>query len=45
MKIRFGIPIQAAIEQFQINTIRALDEMTNLTVLKIDVRITGITIG
>ena len=45
MKIRFGIPIQAAIEQFQINTIDALDEMTNLTVLKIDVRITGITVG
>ena len=30
MKIRFGIPIQAAIEQFRIiNTIDALDEMTD----------------
>lgn len=45
MKIRYGIPMQAAIEQFQIHTIRDLDEMTNLTVLRIDVRITGITIG
>lgn len=45
MKIRYGIPIQAAIEQFQIHTIHDLDEMTNLTVLRIDVRITGITVG
>ncbi len=45
MKIRYGVPIQAAIEQFQIHTIRDLDEMTNLTVLRIDVRITGITVG
>lgn len=45
MKMRFGTPIQAAIEQFQQHTIRDLDEMTNLTVLKIDVRITGITVG
>ena len=45
MKIRYGIPIQAAIEQFQMHTIRDLDEMTNLTVVRIDVRITGITVG
>lgn len=45
MKIRFGVPIQPVIEQFQIQTIQALDEMTNLTVLRIDVRITGITVG
>ena len=44
MKIRFGIPIQGAIEQFQKNTIQDLDDMTNLTVLRIDVRITGITV-
>ena len=45
MKIRFGIPIQSAIEQFQIHTIQDLDKMTNLTVQRIDVRITGITVG
>ncbi len=43
MKIKFGIPIQQAIEQFQVNTIRDLDEMTNLSVGRIDVRIIGIT--
>ena len=43
MKIKFGIPMQPAIEQFQINTIRDLDEMTNLSVGRIDVRIIGIT--
>ncbi|MGM9526563.1 MAG: hypothetical protein ACI3U1_09895 [Peptococcaceae bacterium] len=45
MKIRFGVPIQSAIEQFQVSTIRDLDEMTNLSVGRIDVRITGITTG
>ena len=45
MKIRFGIPMQSAIEQFQIHTIQDLDKMTNLTVQRIDVRITGITVG
>ncbi len=43
MKIKFGIPMQQAIEQFQINTIRDLDDMTNLSVGRIDVRIIGIT--
>lgn len=43
MKIKFGIPMQQAIERFQINTIRDLDEMTNLSVGRIDVRIIGIT--
>lgn len=43
MKIQFGIPIQPAIEQFQRNTIRDLDEMTNLSVGRIDVHIIGIT--
>ena len=35
--------MQQAIEQFQIQTIRDLDEMTNLSVGRIDVRIIGIT--
>lgn len=43
MKIKFGIPMQPAIERFQVNTIRDLDEMTNLSVGRIDVRIIGIT--
>ncbi len=43
MKIKFGVPMQQAIEQFQIQTIRDLDEMTNLSVGRIDVRIIGIT--
>lgn len=43
MKIKFGIPMQQAIERFQVNTIRDLDEMTNLSVGRIDVRIIGIT--
>ncbi len=43
MKIKFGIPMQQAIEEFQIQTIRDLDEMTNLSVGRIDVRIIGIT--
>lgn len=43
MKIKFGFPIQQSIEQFQVNTIRDLDEMTNLSVGRIDVRIIGIT--
>ena len=43
MKIKFGIPMQQAVEQFQVNTIRDLDEMTNLSVGRIDVRIIGIT--
>ena len=43
MKIKFGIPMQQAIEHFQIATIRDLDEMTNLSVGRIDVRIIGIT--
>ena len=43
MKIKFGIPMQQAVEQFQIQTIRDLDEMTNLSVGRIDVRIIGIT--
>lgn len=45
MKIRYGIPMQEAIEKFQVNTIQDLEEMTNLTVLRIDVRIIGITVG
>ena len=43
MKIKFGIPMQQAVEQFQVNTIRDLDDMTNLSVGRIDVRIIGIT--
>ena len=43
MKVKFGIPIQSAIEQFQQQTIQDIDDMTSLTVLRIDVRITGIT--
>lgn len=43
LKVRFGIPIQAAIEQFQQLTIQDIDDMCSLTVLRIDVRITGIT--
>lgn len=42
-KVRFGIPIQAAVEQFQKEAIHDIDEMCSLTVLRIDVRITGIS--
>ena len=42
-KVRFGIPIQAAVEQFQKEAIQDIDEMCSLTVLRIDVRITGIS--
>ena len=41
-KVKFGIPIQASVEQFQKNTIQDIDDMCSLTVLRIDVRITGI---
>ena len=41
-KVRFGIPIQAAVEQFQQRAIQDIDDMCSLTVLRIDVRITGI---
>lgn len=43
LKIKFGVPIQAAIEEFQNRTIQEIENMTNLTVMRIDVRITGIT--
>lgn len=42
MKIHYGIAIQTCIEQFQKQIIQTIDDLTSLTVLKIDVRITGI---
>lgn len=42
MKIRYGVPIQATIENFQERVIAVVDELTSLSILKIDIRITGV---
>lgn len=44
LKVRFGTPIQPTIEKFQKETIHTIDEMTSLTVQRIDVRIMGIAV-
>ena len=42
MRIRYGLPIQATVEEFQKEVISLIDDLTSLSVLKIDVRIVGI---
>ena len=44
MRIRFGQPIQAVIHEFQKDVVAIIDELTSLSVVKIDIRITGVVL-
>ena len=44
MRIRFGQPIQAVIHEFQKDVVAIVDELTSLSVVKIDIRITGVVL-
>lgn len=44
MRIRYGQPIQATIHEFQKDVVAIIDDLASLSVLKIDIRITGIIV-
>ena len=44
MRIRFGQPIQAVIHEFQKDVAALVDDLTSLSVARIDIRITGVVL-